>query len=67
MVGRGKQQTSNGPMEALQAGGPEAYRKLLRKRYLRRLKRRGLLAYLLGLVRLVYLEARLLRRLWLNR
>jgi hypothetical protein len=54
-------------MEALQAGGPEAYRKLLRKRYLRRLKRRGLLAYLLGLVRLVCLEARLLRRLWLNR
>jgi hypothetical protein len=54
-------------MEALHVGGPEAYRKLLRKRYLRRLKRRGLLAYLLGLVRLVYLEARLLRRLWLNR
>jgi len=54
-------------MEALHAGGPEAYARLLRKRYLGRLRRKGIFPYLLGLLRLGLLEGRLLRRLWLSR
>ncbi|TBH20697.1 hypothetical protein [Thermus thermamylovorans] len=60
-------------MAALVPEGPEHYRKAargrflrLRRRYLRRLRRRGLGAYLLGWARLLWEGLRLEGRLWLD-